>query len=162
MGSFKAHQGITGPKTDCGITKPSSRTLVSRAADGYRYLMNLTAEEIARRKPVWIAMSDLWLDNDVDEEWAKQIAAVIAESGLSEEEIDDIFTFELAPFLGWNHLTVAGEWAAFDSDWICEEAGKRVGKRRLLPKLADKTGLSTYAAKDSYNMVKRFAFSEKR
>ncbi len=36
--------------------------------------MNLTAEEIARRKPVWIAMSDLWLDNDVDEEWAKQLA----------------------------------------------------------------------------------------
>lgn len=116
--------------------------------------------ELERRKPVWIGLSDLWLDNEIDEEWAKRIAEVIVQSGYSASEIDDIFVYELAPFLGPNHWSVAGEWSGFDPDWVCEEARKRIEKRSLITKIASRSGLSTYAARDAFNQVKKIAFGE--
>jgi len=100
------------------------------------------------------------LDNEIDEEWAKRIAEVIVRSGYFESEIDDIFDFELAPFLGPNHWSVAGEWSGFDPDWVCEEAQKRIEKRSLIAKIASRSGLSTYAAIGAFNQVKKIAFGD--
>jgi hypothetical protein len=118
-------------------------------------------EEIERRRPVWIALSDLWLDNEIDEDWAKQIAEVVVSSGFTEATINDVFFNELAPFLGLNHLVVAGEWAGFDEEWVCAEASKRVGKRGVLQKLVAKTGITTYAAREAFELVKQIAFKKR-
>ncbi len=123
-------------------------------------IFRVNRAEIDRRKPVWIGLSDLWLDNEIDDEWASRIAEVIVRSGYSESEVDDIFNCELAPFLGQNHWSVAGEWSGFDPEWVCEEAQKRIEKRSLITKLASKSGLSTYAARDTFNQVKKIAFGE--
>lgn len=117
--------------------------------------------ELDRRKPVWIALSDLWLDTEIDEKWAKRIAAVVSESRYTEQEVDDIFEFELAPFLGPNHRSVAGEWTGFDPEWVCQEARKRLGNRSLMNRIASGTGWNTYAAREPFKRVKKMAFAER-
>jgi len=116
--------------------------------------------EIDRRKPVWVALSDLWLDTEIDENWAKRIAEVVADSGYSEKEVDDIFNLELAPFLGPNHRVVAGEWTGFDPEWVCEEARKRMGNRSMVDRIASRAGWNSYAAREPFDLVKKLAFGE--
>ena len=74
--------------------------------------------------------------------------------------LDDIFEYELAPFLGSNHLTVAGEWAMFDEKWVCEEAEKKKGRKKFWDWLMAKTGFTTYAARPAWNKVKKVAFKK--
>jgi hypothetical protein len=114
------------------------------------------------RKKIWIAMSSLWLDTELDELEIEHIANRIKAFGLSEKEVDDIFEYELAPFLGPNHLTVAGEWAMFDEEWVCEEAAKRTGKRCFWAWLMAKIGITTYAARPAWNKVKKAVFKQKQ
>ena len=109
------------------------------------------------RKQLWIAMSDLWLDSELSEEWLRQIAEVVAGSGLDEDELDQVFKYELAPFLGGNHLITAGEWQGFDPQWVCEQAKVRQGKFRLMERLASFIGLTTYAARPEWRRVKQIA-----
>lgn len=102
-------------------------------------------------------MSALWLDSELSDEWLQQIAEVVAGSGLGEAELDEVFKYELAPFLGGNHLASAGEWQGFDPRWVCEQAKLRQGKFRPLERLAALTGLTTYAARAEWRRVKQIA-----
>lgn len=110
------------------------------------------------REPLWIAMSDLWLDQDLTDDSLKYIAKVVRESGLSEAELDQVFLYELAPFLGFNHLTVTGVWAGFDPDWVCEQARIRQTKYRWRDRMCSFIGLTTYAAKPDWQKVKALVF----
>ena len=92
--------------------------------------------ELEARRPVWIALSELFLDTDV-RIWYAAIAATLADSPYSEDELRMILDHELTPVLQANLLQVAGEWAAFDEEWLVEEAARRRGKRRLLPALVN-------------------------
>jgi hypothetical protein len=77
----------------------------------------MTAEEIAIRRAVWVAMPDLCLDTDVSLSYA-HIARVCAVSPFSLDELDAIFEKEVAPVVGANPLSIAGEWAGFDEEWL--------------------------------------------
>lgn len=112
------------------------------------------------REQLWIAMSDLWLDQDLQDYQLQSIASVVRESGLSEDELDKIFELELAPFLGMNNLTPAGEWAGFDEAWVCEQARKRHTKYRLRDRIGATLGITTYAARPSWNRVKAMVFEK--
>ena len=91
----------------------------------------MTPEELEQRKPVWIAMSDLFLDTDVRIHFA--FAALnLAGSRYTIEQLETIFTQEVAPALGGNLLVVAGEWAGFDSDWVVEQVRSSLGSLRPL------------------------------
>lgn len=73
----------------------------------------MTHEELARRRPLWSAMSDLFLDTEV--RWSVPfVAHVCAESGYDDEALERIFWAEVFPEAIPNMLTVAGEWAMLE------------------------------------------------
>jgi len=71
--------------------------------------------ELERRRPVWNAMSDVFLDAETRCS-IPQVALVLAQSGYSEEELDAIWQDEIVPECAWNLRQVAGEWALFVLD----------------------------------------------
>jgi hypothetical protein len=74
--------------------------------------------EIERRKPVWAALSDLWLDTALTDDDLQRIAGVMKRSEYSINELKDIFLFGVAPEVFLNLLTVTAEWAGFDEEWL--------------------------------------------
>ena len=118
------------------------------------------------RDRLWVAMSDLWLDDELDEERLSQIAEVVRDSGLGPGELEEVFALELAPFLGANQRTVAGAWSGFDPQWVCAEARRqraaRRAPRRLFERLRARLGLTTHAARPAWERVKEIAFAGAR
>ena len=68
----------------------------------------LTPEELAARKPVWRALSDLWLDTELQERDLAPIASVLKQSGYSLAQLRAIHLDEVAAVLSPNLLSVAG------------------------------------------------------
>lgn len=95
----------------------------------------MSEDEIEHRRPVWIALSDLFLDTDVRDRYAP-IAEVLAASPFSEEDLKRILYDEVAPVLQPNLLAPAGVWDGFDPEWLAARVRERVGKRRWVPILA--------------------------
>jgi hypothetical protein len=89
----------------------------------------LDRDEIERRKPVWIALSDLWLDTELTEDDLRRIAEVMRRSGYNVGELREIYLFEVAPVVFPNLLSVAGEWAGFDEEWLVHEVTKQASRR---------------------------------
>ena len=87
-------------------------------------------EEIARRKPVWIALSEFYLDTELDENDIQRIAKILKYSGYSIEELKLINYVEVAPLVSSNLLNVTGEWAGFDEDWLVSEIINLKSKRK--------------------------------
>ena len=73
---------------------------------------------LERRRPVWRALSQLYLDTELDARDLADIAAVVAASGYSEAEAEAILYRELHPVLLANLTSMAGEWAGFDLVWL--------------------------------------------
>ncbi|MCR8923377.1 hypothetical protein NO559_11365 [Dasania sp. GY-MA-18] len=80
----------------------------------------LSESEIEQRIPVWNALSELFLDTELDEISHRYIGKVILESEYKPEEIHNILWQEVFPSVGDNLRCVAGEWAGFDSDSLKE------------------------------------------
>ena len=91
----------------------------------------LTDAEIERRKPVWSAFSEFWLDTELEDDELHHIARIAAASGFTISELRDIYLYEVAPVVSPNLLSIAGEWAAFDEEWLHAEARKRAEHRSL-------------------------------
>lgn|GEM_PF-532627 len=75
----------------------------------------LTDEDLARRRPVWEAMSEVFLDTETRWNFPR-IAQVMVASGLAWEELDAIWRDEIYPECQDNLLQVAGEWAVMTLD----------------------------------------------
>lgn len=75
----------------------------------------MTKEELLRRKPLWEAVSDLFLDTET--RWSvPYVARRCAESGYDDEELERIFWGEVFPEALPNLLQVAGEWGVLALD----------------------------------------------
>jgi hypothetical protein len=93
------------------------------------YLPNET--EIEHRKPVWTALSDLWLDTELDESDLSYIVREMHDSGYSIEELREIYLYEVAPAVYWNLLIVAGEWG-FEDAWLHDRILRLLRRRTRL------------------------------
>ena len=82
--------------------------------------------------PVWIALSELFLDTQLREKDLDRIAAVLAASAYSEERLEEILRFEVTPVLKCNLMSVAGEWAECNEEWLREKLIPRIDKRPLI------------------------------
>ncbi len=71
------------------------------------------------RIPVWIALSELYLDTDVSV-FHDAIADTLAASPYSADDLRDILMDDVHPALHANLMSVAGEWAGFDEAWLIE------------------------------------------
>ncbi|ESS70295.1 hypothetical protein MGMO_124c00260 [Methyloglobulus morosus KoM1] len=91
----------------------------------------LTDEELQRRKPLWTALSELWLDTEIDTVDIQRIVQVVAGSSYSVAKLNEIYLYEVAPVVGANLLIPAGAWQGFDEEWLHTEARKRAESRSL-------------------------------
>ena len=83
--------------------------------------MKFTDSEIERRLPVWVAMSDLFLDTYPFDWTLRRIAATVIEADFTEAEAREILRAEVGPAFAGNLLQVAGEWAMFGEDEVRRE-----------------------------------------
>ncbi|MFR0688871.1 hypothetical protein ACLUTX_05725 [Enterobacterales bacterium AE_CKDN230030158-1A_HGKHYDSX7] len=81
------------------------------------------------RESVWLALSELWLDTELDGDDLAAIARTLAISGLVVEELEAIYRLEVAPVVWSNAWVTAGVWEGFDPDWLFE-ACRRNQRRR--------------------------------
>lgn len=89
----------------------------------------LTEAEIELRKPLWEALSDLWLDTELQDYDHRHIAELLASSDYSFEEIGKIFSEEVAPIVYRNLYSSVGVWDGFDPDWLGDEIIKSLKKQ---------------------------------
>jgi hypothetical protein len=75
----------------------------------------MSPEEIERRRPVWRAMSDLFLDTEVRGN-VPFVARACAESGYDDTTLARIFWTEVFPEAIGNLLSVCGEWCVLELD----------------------------------------------
>lgn len=91
---------------------------------------------------MWAALSALFLDTEVQAGDLRAMAAALHGSGYTHAQWQAILHTELAPVLGPNLLSVAGEWAGFDAAWL--EAA--ILSRRARPTLEGRLALRLIAA----------------
>lgn len=84
----------------------------------------------ASREDVWLALSDLWLDTELDDFWLDGIAQVLRRSGLSRAQLEAIFLYEVAPVVWLNHWNFTGAWCGFDREWLCSRCQRQLGRGR--------------------------------
>lgn len=95
--------------------------------------LKAAVDDLADRRPVWDALSDMFLDTDISlsREWRVR---VLAESPYSVDDLERILVDEVYPVCKYNLLCVAGEWTGFDLDWLEEQILRRLASRwRFLP-----------------------------
>jgi hypothetical protein len=83
-------------------------------------MIQLVEEELLRRRPVWQALSELFLDTETRPFVALSATACLR-SGYSEAELNLIWCSEVSPVLAPNLLSPAGEWAGIDQAWLEEK-----------------------------------------
>lgn len=76
--------------------------------------------EIEQRKPIWNALSEFYLDTELQQTDYKRITETFVASNLDIEELKAIDLFEVFPVLKGNLLSVAGVWNGFDEKWLYE------------------------------------------
>ena len=70
------------------------------------------------KRPVWNALSDLFLDTELRDEDFDRIAAQLASSSFTIREIETILRLEVTPAVRSNLRSMAGEWSGFDEEWL--------------------------------------------
>src|SRR5690242_10466335 len=83
--------------------------------------MTPASEDLVRRRPVWQALSDLFLDTEITESFYRFIARTIIESGYSPAEIRTILWDEVFPVIEFNLRHPAGVWEGFRVEWLEEK-----------------------------------------
>jgi hypothetical protein len=91
-------------------------------------LIKPAVEDISARQPVWEALSDMFLDTDtsLSRQWR---ATQLAQSPYSIEQIEFILINEVYPVCKYNLLSVAGEWAGFNPEWLKSTILRRLRSR---------------------------------
>lgn len=89
--------------------------------------------DLESRRPLWYALSDLYLDNEPAARDLDWIAEVCASSPYSLAEIDRIMFAEVYPALIGNLFSMAGEWTGFDTAWLSDKILTRCPSRTYVP-----------------------------
>ena len=76
-------------------------------------------DDIDARIPVWVALSDLYLDTDVTLSY-DHIVRTLAASPYPLDALHEMLMYDVHPALYMNLMSVAGEWAGFDEAWLLE------------------------------------------
>lgn len=77
-------------------------------------------DDLPHRRPVWEALSRLFLDTELDETDLEHIAAILAASLYTDPELSAIYHREVRPVCRVNLWVVAGVWSGFDGAWLEE------------------------------------------
>lgn len=91
------------------------------------------AEDLENRTPVWVAMSDFFLDTELTESIISHIARICASSPYSMEELERIMFMEVWPAFVANLRSVAGEWAGWSEEFVQERVLECIKPRIEVP-----------------------------
>lgn len=86
-------------------------------------------KDFPARRGVWVALSDLYLDNEPSS-FYENCACSLAASPYALSELREILLAEVHPALYVNLLGVAGIWSGFDEDWLVQ----RILRQQTLPR----------------------------
>ncbi len=100
--------------------------------------------DIEARKPIWIALSELYLDTELQESDFRYIAFKIIESPYSIDEVKTINKYEVFPVLQQNLLSPAGEWAGFQEEWLIKSITDSLSKRNLIKTVGIESSWMTF------------------
>ena len=78
---------------------------------------------------MWETLSDLWLDTEMQDYQHERRAELLASSGYSFDEIEKIFSEEVAPAVYSNLYSTVGVWDGFDLEWLYDEIIKNLKKQ---------------------------------
>lgn len=81
------------------------------------------------RVPVWVALSELYLDTEV-EAFHDAIATTLAASPFPLDALHAMLVHDVHPVLYTNLMTPVGVWDGFDSEWLVARIRARGGRRR--------------------------------
>lgn len=93
--------------------------------------MKPAAEDLVARRPVWWALSDLFLDIELDDVVYNYVARMCLESPYSPEECAEILWREVYPICSRNLFSMAGVWDAFEREWLENEIIRHVSTWRF-------------------------------
>jgi len=82
------------------------------------------------RQDAWFVISDLFLDNALDEASIEHLARQLAASPFTMEDLAYIYESEVAPVLHGNLECVAGVWGGFNREEITGLIGDRIIARK--------------------------------
>ncbi len=90
---------------------------------------------LEQRRPIWVALSEFYLDTELQDSDFRHIAFTIIDSPYTFEEVKTINKYEVFPILQANLLGVAGEWAGFDESWLVEKICLLIEKKSKISKV---------------------------
>jgi len=93
---------------------------------------------IEERKPIWIALSDFYVDTELQDSDYKHIASIFKKSPYSLKEIKQIDKEEVFPILHHNLLAVAGIWTGFQEEWLVNKITKKIQNRTAFSRLINR------------------------
>lgn len=85
--------------------------------------------ELAKRKKVWSALSNLFLDTDVTLS-EESVVRELASSPYDIDTLETILEREVSPVCKWNVFW--WEWAGFDVEWLAENILRNLSRPRVL------------------------------
>lgn len=88
-------------------------------------------DDLARRRPVWAALSELYLDTD-ETGLMDRCARDLARSDYDLDDLAQILRREVHPVLRTNLFVTAGVWNGFDLKWLESEILRRHARPRWL------------------------------
>ena len=88
----------------------------------------MSPEETASRRPVWAALSELFLDTELAADDMRRLGDVLARSPYSLRELEAILFRELVPVLQRNLRQPAGEYRGFDQAWLEQQVARRAAR----------------------------------
>jgi hypothetical protein len=112
------------------------------------------AEWVRRRLPVWVGLSELFRDTELQAEDLVMIASGIRQAGFTKVEAEAILTREVAPVFVSNLMSIAGEWAGWSDEVVRDAvvAHLQTGAvRQWLARLYSRLGKGLYWP--AWNMV---------
>ncbi len=75
-------------------------------------------DEMERRLNIWQALSEFFLDTELDETTYKYVVRAVTVSGYSRSEVKHILWQEVFPVLESNLRSVAGVWEGYPREWL--------------------------------------------
>jgi len=82
--------------------------------------MTLSQTDLARKKPLWLVLSDLFLDIEIEDSDLSSIVQIMKKSGFDLVEIGKILMDDVFPICIGNMYSVAGVWTGFNENELFE------------------------------------------
>jgi hypothetical protein len=96
--------------------------------------MKAAIEDLSHRRPVWVALSALFLDMQLEPPDFQRLGRTLASSPYTLNEIEDILFGEVYPACIWNLRMLGGVYWGFDADWLEEAILKHERSRFKIPR----------------------------